>query len=240
ANWKQVTNADQGLAGIPQSLGLGDAFLWAAGAIVLVFCFQQTRACLRLRGAREDEAAARAVGVRVSRDRSYAFVLSAFVAGIGGALFAQQVGAMVPNSLYLSQMFLIVAMLVVGGIATLSGAVIGTMALTVVSEVLRRFESGADLGFVHVHAPVGLQQVGFALAMPFILIRRPTGITRGRELSVAALAGAVRLTRVSAWLRDDDRRAQPTRTAPGPGHRLEPAHTGELVETSIHTKEIDT
>src|SRR6185312_5229554 len=55
ANWKQVTNADQGLAGIPQSLGLGDAFLWAAGAIVLVFCFQQTRACLRLRGAREDE-----------------------------------------------------------------------------------------------------------------------------------------------------------------------------------------
>lgn len=238
-NWKQVTNADQGLAGIPQSLGLGTAFLWTAGAIVLVFCFQQTRACLRLRATREDESAAQSVGVRVSRDRTYAFLLSAFVAGVGGALFAQQLGAVVPNALYLSEMFLLVAMLVVGGIATLSGAVIGTLALTVVSEVLRRFETGADLGLVHVHAPVGLQQVGFALAMLLILIRRPTGITRGRELPIAALAGAAGLTRVSAWLRNDDRQAQPAAAAPDSGPQPEVVHAGELLDASIHTKEID-
>jgi branched-chain amino acid transport system permease protein len=78
-------------------------------------------------------------------------------------------------------------MLVVGGRYSLSGAVIGTLFVAAVAEGLRRIEGGVDIGFVHVPARPGLQEVGLAVALLLTLLLRPRGVTGGREVSLTDL-----------------------------------------------------
>jgi branched-chain amino acid transport system permease protein len=182
SNWDQVTGGSAGLAAIPTTTTRTSALIWALAAIVAVWLFQESRTGLRLRASREDEIAARALGIDVFRQRTAAFALSAFLVGVGGALFAGQQGNVTPDQFYISITFLTLAMLVVGGMASLSGAVIGAVAVAVVQELLRRVESGIDLAFVHVPARPGLTEVGLALFLLVTLILRPDGITGGREI----------------------------------------------------------
>jgi branched-chain amino acid transport system permease protein len=173
-NWQAVTNATSGIAGVPTTTTLQSALVWSLLAIVVAFAFQQTPWCSRLRASREDEVAARSVGVGIYNERRIAFVLSAGVAGIGGALYAQYLGSFNADAFYIPLTFTIVAMLVVGGTTSLAGAVVGTAFLSAIAEGLRRLEQ-------HANRP-GLQQVGFAVIMLAVLIWRPRGLTLGREI----------------------------------------------------------
>jgi len=73
--------------------------------------------------------------------------------------------------------FLVLAMLIVGGLQSLSGAVVGVVLLTAVTEFLRFLENGDAF----IHLPKGLQEVGLGIVMILILIFRPKGIMNGRE-----------------------------------------------------------
>ena len=88
--------------------------------------------------------------------------------------------------------FLTIAMLVVGGMKSLSGAVIGTVFISAVAEALRRVEAGFHVGSILIQARSGLQEVGLGLLMLAVLIWRPKGLTGGREL---ALPRRLRLSR---------------------------------------------
>jgi branched-chain amino acid transport system permease protein len=181
-NWKQVTNATSGISGLPGTIGVYSTLVWALLVMLVAAAFQRTATCRRLVASREDEVAARAIGVSVSRERGIAFVLSAFVTGVGGGLFAQSIGSLTADAVYLNITFLIIAMLVVGGIHSLSGAVAGAVVLSLVSELLRQMEKGVDVGAYIIEAPSGLREVGFALAMLIILIVRPDGLVGRREV----------------------------------------------------------
>jgi branched-chain amino acid transport system permease protein len=181
-NWKQVTNATSGISGLPTSIGISTTLPWALGAVLIVALYQRTGTSLPLIASREDEIAARAVGIRIARERSIAFVLSAFVTGLGGALYAQSIGSLTADAVYLDITFLIIAMLVVGGMHSLSGAVGGAVALSLIAEFLRQMEKGVDVGAYIIEAPAGLREVGYALAMLFILILRPDGLSGRREV----------------------------------------------------------
>jgi branched-chain amino acid transport system permease protein len=181
-NWKQVTNATSGISGLPGTIGVYSTLVWALLVMLVAAAFQRTATCRRLVASREDEVAARAIGVSVSRERGIAFVLSAFVTGVGGGLFAQSIGSLTADAVYLNITFLIIAMLVVGGIHSLSGAVAGAVVLSLVSELLRQMEKGVDVGAYIIEAPSGLREVGFALAMLIILIVRPDGLIGRREV----------------------------------------------------------
>lgn len=181
-SWKQVTNATSGISGLPGTTGLGTTLLWALAAILATALFQRTATCLRLNASREDEVAARAVGINIAKERGYAFVLSAFITGVGGGLFAQSIGSLTADAVYLTVTFLVIAMLVVGGMHSLSGAVGGAVVLSLVSEGLRQLEKGIDVGAYIIEAPGGLREVGFALAMLVILILRPDGLVGRREV----------------------------------------------------------
>ncbi len=174
SNWSQLTNGGAGLGGVPFATNRVVAVAFAIGAILLAWGYQRTPSGLRLRASREDEVAARASGVHVGFERAVAFVISGFVVGIGGGLLAHQLGTITPDSYYLALTFLTLAMLVVGGITTLSGAVIGTIVIATVSELLTEVESAFT-------AP-GLREVGIALIMLAVLLLRPRGITGGREI----------------------------------------------------------
>ena len=183
-NWDQVTNGSKGMSAIPTTTGIYTALGFALIAICVAYAFQQSSTGLRLRASREDVIAAQGVGVRVAWQRGIALALSGFIVGVGGGLFAQFQGTITPEAFYLSLTFFTIAMLVVGGITSLSGAVIGTIVISAISEFLRRIEQGISIGPIDVPERPGVREVGLALVMLSILIWRPQGITEGREIEL--------------------------------------------------------
>jgi branched-chain amino acid transport system permease protein len=182
SNWSAVTRGTQTMVGIPADLTIGSALAWVALAICLALAYQLSRPGFRLRATREDTIAAAALGVRVKRERSTALVISAFICGIGGGLYSHYLGALSPGDVYLPLTVLTLLMLVAGGMHSLSGAVIGAVFISTLAELLRRVESGADLGLVRLAPHPGIQQLILALALLLTLLLRPSGITGGREV----------------------------------------------------------
>lgn len=184
-NWTWLTGGQQSLMGLPGYVGLWTAGLSAIGAIAIAFGYQETRFAIALRASREDEVAAKATGVRIVRERLIAFVLGAFVAGIAGSLYGHFMGTLRVENFYLDPTFLFVSMLVIGGTRSLSGAVVGVVSISVLTELLRLVEVGFALpgtGWTIAAAP-GLGDVVLAAIMLIIILFRPQGITGGRELS---------------------------------------------------------
>ncbi|WP_242891005.1 branched-chain amino acid ABC transporter permease [Actinomadura litoris] len=181
-NWDAVTRGSQGIVGIPADLTIVGTVPWLIGAIAIASAYQQSRSGFRLRASREDPVAAAALGIRIRRDRAIALVTSAFVCGVGGGLYARFLGALTPGDVYLQLTLLTLLMLIVGGMRSLSGAVIGTLFISVLAELLRRIEAGGGMGPIEVHPHPGLQQLILALTLLLTLLLRPGGITSGREL----------------------------------------------------------
>jgi branched-chain amino acid transport system permease protein len=73
-------------------------------------------------------------------------------------------------------------MLVVGGVGSLTVAVTGVLVVTLVVEVLRHMEAGVAVGGTNLHLPQGSQEIGLGIVMALIMIFRPSGLTRGREV----------------------------------------------------------
>jgi len=177
-----ITAGPGSLVGVPVWTTPGVAWACAAVAVVVAFVFQQSSAGLKLKASREDQLVARASGVRIYRLRLLAFVLSALIVGAGGALFALKISVLSPGAVYLDVTFMMIAMLVVGGMRSLTGAVVGVVVVSVVGELVRQFESGIEIAGIAVPAIPGLSQVAIALLLLISLVLRPKGLTGGREL----------------------------------------------------------
>jgi branched-chain amino acid transport system permease protein len=199
SNWNDVTGGSTGLGGVPTTTTRTTALVWALLVIAVAWWYQQTSLCLRLRATREDEAAARAAGIGVTGERTFAFVLSAFITGVGGALYAQFLGTFGPTTFFIAITFMTVAMLVVGGRLSLSGAVIGTLFISVLAEGVRRIATGLTLGPVEIPSLPGLQQLTVALVMLLVLITRPRGLTNSEEITALSLRRAVAVGGAAIW-----------------------------------------
>lgn len=183
-NWDSVTRGNSTMVGMPIDTTLWVAVAWVAVAILVAYLFQQSRFGLRLRTTREEAVAAVSVGVRPAAERLRAWVLSAFVTGVGGALYGHLLGAFSPKDFYFTLTFTTIAVLVIGGINSLSGAVFGSIAVSALSELLRRIQAGGiDIGGVNLARP-GMQQVVLALLMLAVLLLRPSGLFAGSELRI--------------------------------------------------------
>jgi branched-chain amino acid transport system permease protein len=182
-NWTSVTGGQNSLMGLPAYVDLWTALGWAIAALVIAFAYQETRSALLLRASREDEAAAQASGVNVVLHRLRAFVVSAFLSGIAGVLLGHFLGIVRVENFYLDLTFLIVAMLLIGGRGSLTGAVAGTIVIALLTEGLREAEIGFQVGTTNIAAPAGTGDVILALLMLIIILFRPDGIAGGRELT---------------------------------------------------------
>ena len=121
----------------------------------------------------------------VWRERLIAFVISAFFFAIGGVLYGHFLGTLAVSIFWLDMTFLTLAMLVVGGLRTLTGAVVGTLAVSAVRELLRAFERGFDVAGTTLQIPQGTEEIVLALALLLILVFRPQGIAGDYELGVS-------------------------------------------------------
>lgn len=183
SNWEQLTAGTSSVVGIPTEMTPVLALVFAAIAVVVAAAFQASRFGLMLRAWRDEPVAAAAIGVRIFWMRLAAFVLSAAVCGMAGALYAHFLGFLSPDSFYMTMTFITLAMLIIGGLSTLSGAVLGVIAVTVVIEFLRALEGGISLGSATLRAPAGIQELGLAVMLTLSLVLKPRGLLGGREIT---------------------------------------------------------
>lgn len=176
SNWETVTGGTSSVVGIPTTVDIWTAMAWTALTLLLAQWHGASRWGLMLRALREDSVAARACGINLYAIALLAFVLSGAVVGLGGALEAQFLGVVNPDAFYLNQTFLFIAMLVVGGSASLSGSVLGVVALSVLVELLIRLEQGVAFGSFVLQAPGGTQEIVLGMVMVATLVLRPDGV----------------------------------------------------------------
>lgn len=194
---EDVTRGSQTFYGVPLDTTMLVVVLGAVGAIVIARLFRESTIGLRLRASREDEMAAQAMGVSLGSVRLIAWVLSAVMVGLAGALLGHSLTAFSPKQFYITLQFQLVAMLVVGGASTVSGAVGGTFIVALLLEGARRLEValyGVVIGPVELHL-FGLQTFTMGALILVTMYRRRDGLFGHRELDEVLVAWARRRVR---------------------------------------------
>jgi branched-chain amino acid transport system permease protein len=184
SNWESVTGATSSVVGIPIVRTL---WPYAGAAVVAIFIawgHAISRSGLALRAARDEPTAAAASGVDIPRERLVAFTISGAIMGLGGAAMAHSIGVVTPDTFYLGLTFITLSMLVVGGMSSLSGAVIGVLLLSALIQALRWLEAGVPLGSTTFALPKGLQEIALGVIMIVILALRPAGLIGNREITL--------------------------------------------------------
>jgi branched-chain amino acid transport system permease protein len=182
-NWQSVTRGARGINGIPAYTNIWWAYGWALVTIYVVWRLVNSPYGRAMIAIREDELSAAARGVRVFATRLLAFAVSAFFAGAGGSLWAHQITAITPGSFSFTITFNLIVMLVVGGMGSISGSVVGAVVLTILPELLRRVETTLAIGGNPLY---GLSQIVIALLAAGTMIYRRQGLLGGRELRLPA------------------------------------------------------
>ena len=172
--WIKIGPGATTLSLVPETTGPLQATIGALLVIVSAWVYQRSPLGRKARATREDSAAAQAVGINVHRQRLWAFTLSGALCGFAGGLLVHMLGSITTEQVYLELTFLTLAMLVVGGITSLWGAVVGALAVSGLDSVL----GNAEDGFL----PEGSRLVVLGALMALVLIARPSGLTGGREL----------------------------------------------------------
>jgi branched-chain amino acid transport system permease protein len=182
ANWDPVTGGSSGLVSIPMTTNVESAGFWAGVAVVAALAFKWSASGYRLQASREDEVAARSIGIGLMWERLIAFTISGMLCGIGGALAVHQSGVLSPTTFYFAASVTTITMLVVGGSRSVLGAVVGTIAVATINELLRNFEEGASVfGLISIGETPGLAAIGLGLILLVTMVALPEGLTRGRE-----------------------------------------------------------
>lgn len=187
--WVPVTGGDLGISSIPK-LQLGPhrletaEFYYVALLILVAAILAQHRLVtsqygMRIRAMKHSEIAVASVGVDVYRLKVIVFVISAFFAGLGGALFAHQQNYISPDNFqFFSSVFLLLAVLF-GGAGTQLGPLIGAATLTLLPEMLHEFEKYRLIVYgTFILITLYFLPGGFA---GLLRLPRPSPITRGND-----------------------------------------------------------
>jgi branched-chain amino acid transport system permease protein len=180
--WSTWTAGQSSLVGIPVTTTPWVALCLGLVAMAGAFFYARSRFGLALRASRDDEAASKAAGVNVTLQRVISFTISAFFVGMAGGLYGHFLGLLTVDTFFLPMTFITLSMLVVGGMQSLSGAIVGTIALSFIIEFLRALEKGIAVGGGKVALPASSAEVGLGVVLLLILIFRPGGLTRNAEI----------------------------------------------------------
>ena len=201
-NWISFTQGPLGIYGIapPPPLkipglaaidfkNLENLFYLTAGFALLTYMLldQLVRSPIgeTLTAIREDEVSAASLGINCQKWKVIAFGISSAVAGAGGCFYASFVGTLVPDAFFITESFTILAMVIVGGMGTLIGPVLGAILLTVLPELLRGIGDlrlivyGVLVTLVVLFMPGGMVQAGQHIAAR---LRRAVGGNRMRPI----------------------------------------------------------
>ena len=180
--WETFTAGFKVIYGIPEYCGLWTAGGLAAASILAARLFRDSAPGLELRASRDDKSAAQSIGVNVANQRLLAWVLSAMMMAVAGVLLVHFLTIVNPAQFYLGLTFSLIAMLIVGGVSTVSGAVIGTFFMTLVIEILRKIGEGPVIGPFDLPQIHGLSTMGTGAAIMAVMFWKRDGIVAFFEI----------------------------------------------------------
>lgn len=188
---RHITKGSQTFYGLPRITTFEVALLLALVMVGLAYLFRESRRGLALRAVRDNETAAETLGVNPRRARAVGWVLSGTLATLVGAYYGHMLGAFSPKEFYFTLTFSLVAMLVIGGLTTVSGAVGGVLVVTALQDSLRQIEGGFTLGSIEVPTFFGMTTVALGLLILGVIYFRPEGLFGAREIGSRRLERAV-------------------------------------------------
>lgn len=187
-NADAVTNGPQGIIGIYKATAFGISltkpidFFW----VLLIACFVCGTVVYRLERSllgmawaaiREDQDAARGVGINTTRAKLAAFAISAAIGGLTGVIFAAFQRYVSPDSFSLNESILIILIIVIGGVGNIFGVFVGAVVLVLLPELLRQFDA--------------YRMLVLGLVMAILIVLRPQGLLP-RRYGPGALIGLLR------------------------------------------------
>ncbi|HHU69731.1 MAG TPA: branched-chain amino acid ABC transporter permease [Thermoanaerobacterales bacterium] len=182
-NAQSITNGALGLKGIPKYTTVYWSWGLALLTIYLMVNLINSSYGRALRAIREDETAAQVMGINLFYHKITAFTISAFLAGIGGALQGNLIRTVDPTMYVFQLTFQILLIVVLGGIGSITGSVIAAVIITVLMEALRVVESPMTIGPLHIPGISGMRMVVFSLLLMVVILFYQQGFMGQREFS---------------------------------------------------------
>lgn len=174
-NTQSITNGALGLKGIPAHTNIwwswGVAF-FAIGFIAFLIKGSYGKAFMAIR---EDEVAARSMGINLFKHKVMSFTFGSFLAGVAGGLLAALLGTIDPNMFRITLTFNILLIVVLGGLGNIGGTVVSAVIVTVMMEALRFLDESINLGFVKLKGVPGMRMVVFSIILILVVIIRTKG-----------------------------------------------------------------
>lgn len=181
-NAESLTRGARTFTGILPLTNLPWIYFWGFVTVYIAWRIKRSSFGRQMFASRDDRLAAESQGINILRTRMLAFVISAFLTGVAGSLYAHFVLAFSARTFYLVITFEVISMLVIGGMGSVSGAAIGAVVLSGFKEVLRLLEPGLSIGPVHIPPVYGAAQITIAVLFILVMILRPEGLLKDGEI----------------------------------------------------------
>ena len=186
-NEGEYTNGARGLTGLPAHATTLTIYIVAVVVLFVLFRLIRSSYGRGLIAMRDDDVAAQTLGINLTVKKIGTFCLSAFIAGMGGALYGHMQSVISGKFYYFDTSFKIVQTSIIGGMASLSGAVPGSIIMAYLPEILMPLESGAKIFGIELPALYGVSNLIMAAILIVLIIFRRQGIMGENEIIVESI-----------------------------------------------------
>jgi branched-chain amino acid transport system permease protein len=193
---QNITNGPLGLKGLKPYTNLWWSWGIAVLTIIIVQRLINSSWGRAMKAIREDEIAAKAMGIDPFRHLLLAFLISAFFSGVAGGLLAHLITTISPTLFTFFLTFNLLMIIVVGGLGSTTGAVIGATLFAWGNEALRFVESPTQIGPLHIPGIPGMRMVIFSIILMVVIIFARKGIMGQREFSWDWIFSKIRSQRI--------------------------------------------
>lgn len=177
-----IFKGNQAFFGIPQVFSLTSVVILAVIVVFATRLFRESRWGIALRASADDEVGASTMGVNIYRLRLIAWVMSGVLLAIAGIAYAYYLGTISARPFYFNHVFLTLAMLILGGMRTITGAVLGCFLISFGLEWVRWLETGPLLLGIDLPEALGLSGIALGAVIVLTMALRPGGIMGEREI----------------------------------------------------------
>ena len=172
-----ITGGGRTMSGILKLSTFGRTFWIMVACVAVMFLFVRSKFGRTVQAIREDYIAAEASGINVTFYKVLTFAVSSFFAGIGGAIYAHYMTAMIPTNFDFNYSAELLSEVIIGGTGSLTGSIIGAAFLSALPELMRQFST--------------YRMLGYSVVLVLVMLFRPGGIFGRWEFSLSRLlAGA--------------------------------------------------
>ena len=159
----------RGMSSIPRSSSMISVYAFVIIGVIFMWCLLKSRHGRNMIAIREEELASQSIGINVFRYKMTSLAISALYAGIGGALWAHRMTFIQPLNFQLTKSTEMTIMVIIGGLGSVTGSLVGAFFLTLLPEIFRQFSTW--------------RMVVYGLAVVLVMVFRPQGILGGIEFS---------------------------------------------------------